>query len=291
MKRILLVSLLFVLVISGCKQSPTDVTPTSVPTIEVTPTNTAVPMALLVNGEGISIDEYNAALKRLQDAQQSINKVNTAQEQRDSVIENFVTEILMAQAAVQNGKVLDDTDLQNRINALIKDIGGEDKLTAWQQRYEYTPETFRASLRRSILLSWQRDEIINAVPTTADQIHARQILVKDEDNAAYAYAQLKTGTDFEKLAFDYDPLLGGDLSWFPQWGLTQQNVADAAFALQPGEYSEVIRSEIGYHIIYVIERDPNHTLSVNMRRMLQEKAILDWLTAAKASSSIEILVN
>ena len=291
MKRILLVSLLFVLVISGCKQSPTDVTPTSVPTIEVTPTNTAVPMALLVNGEGISIDEYNAALKRLQDAQQSINKVNTAQEQRDSVIENFVTEILMAQAAVQNGKVLDDTDLQNRINALIKDIGGEDKLTAWQQRYEYTPETFRASLRRSILLTWQRDEIINAVPTTADQIHARQILVKDEDNAAYAYAQLKTGTDFEKLAFDYDPLLGGDLSWFPQWGLTQQNVADAAFALQPGEYSEVIRSEIGYHIIYVIERDPNHTLSVNMRRMLQEKAILDWLTAAKASSSIEILVN
>ena len=112
-------------------------------------------------------------------------------------------------------------------------LAGEDKLTEWQARNGYTPETFRTSLRRSILLSWQRDEIINAVPTTADQIHARQILVQDEDNAAYAYAQLKTGTDFETLAFDYDPLLGGDLSWFPQWGLTQQNVADAAFALQP----------------------------------------------------------
>ena len=81
-------------------------------------------MALMVNGEGITLVEYNAALKRLQDAQQSINKVTTAQEQKDSVIDNFVTEILMAQAAVQNGKVLDDNDLQNRINALITDIGG-----------------------------------------------------------------------------------------------------------------------------------------------------------------------
>ena len=154
--------------------------------------------------------------KRLQEAQQSINKVTTPQEQKDRVIDNFVTEMLMAQAAVQNGKVLDDTDLQNRINALITDIGGEDKLTAWQARNGYTPETFRASLRRSILVSWQRDEIINAVPTTADQIHARQILVQDEDNAAYAYAQLQTGADFETLAFDYDPLLGGDLFWFPR---------------------------------------------------------------------------
>lgn len=291
MKRILIISILVLLVLSGCKPAAGEETPTALPTEDATPTNTAEPMALTVNGEGISLNEYNAALKRLQDAQQSINKVASAQEQRDSVIDNFVTEILMAQAAVQNGKVLDDNDLQNRINALITDIGGEDKLTEWQARNGYTPETFRTSLRRSILLSWQRDEIINAVPTTADQIHARQILVQDEDNAAYALAQLKTGTNFETLAFDYDPLLGGDLSWFPQWGLTQQNVADAAFTLQPGEYSEVIKSEIGYHIIYVIERDANHVLSVNMRRMLQEKAIIDWLTAAKASSAIEILVD
>ena len=152
MKRILIVSILVLLVLSGCKRSPAAETPTVAPTSEVTPTSTAEPMALMVNGEGITLVEYNAALKRLQDAQQSINKVTTAQEQKDSVVDNFVTEILMSQAAVQNGKVLDDNELQNRINALITDIGGEDKLTAWQQRYGYTPDTFRASLRRSILL-------------------------------------------------------------------------------------------------------------------------------------------
>ena len=60
-------------------------TPSALPTEDATPTNTAEPMALVVNGEGISMNEYNAALKRLQEAQQSINKVTTPQEQKDRV--------------------------------------------------------------------------------------------------------------------------------------------------------------------------------------------------------------
>ena len=235
--------------------------------------------------------EYDAALKRMQEAQQSINKTATAEEQKTAVLDIFVTELVMSQAAIQAGKVLDDAELQIRIDTLAADIGGMDKLTAWQERNGYTPETFLVSLRRSILASWQRDLILEAVPTTADQVHARQILVQDQDNADYAYAQLQTGADFETLAYDYDQILGGDLMWFPQWGLTQQNVADAAFAIQPGEYTAIIKSDIGYHIVYVIEREAEHVLSVNMRHTLLEQALQDWLTAAKASSTIEVLVK
>jgi hypothetical protein len=248
-------------------------------------------LALKVNGESITLTDFNAALKRLQEAQQSINQSGSEAEQKATVTENLVSELLLAQAAVQAGQTVDDAALQQRIDALAAEIGGAEKLLEWQQRYGYTPDSFRSDLRRSILAAWQRDQIINAVPTTADQVHARQILVLDEDNATYAYADLQTGTEFGTLAYAYDPQLGGDLSWFPVWGLTQQNVADAAFALQPGEYSEVIKSAIGYHIVFVIERDANHILSVNAHRLLQEKTLQDWLSAAKAASTIEILTN
>lgn len=291
MKRFLLAGILILVTLSGCNRNPTNATPTAVPTVEVTPTNTPEALALRVNGEGITLADYNAALKRLQDAQQSINQSATEAEQKAAVTENLVSELLLAQAAIQAGQALDDAALQQRIDALAAEIGGTEKLVEWQQRYGYTPESFRSDLKRSILASWQRDLIINAVPTTADQVHARQILVLDVDNANLAYAQLQTGTEFETIAYAYDPQLGGDLSWFPVWGLTQQNVADAAFALQPGEYTEVIKSPIGYHIVYVIERDANHVLSVNARRLLQERTLQDWLTAAKAASTIEILVN
>lgn len=291
MKRFLLAGILILVALSGCNRNPTDATPTAVPTVEVTPTNTPEALALRVNGEGITLADYNAALKRLQDAQQSINQSATEAEQKAAVTENLVSELLLAQAAIQAGQVLDDAALQQRMDVLAAEIGGTEKLVEWQQRYGYTPESFRSDLKRSILASWQRDLIINTVPTTADQVHARQILVLDVDNANLAYAQLQTGTEFETIAYAYDPQLGGDLSWFPVWGLTQQNVADAAFALQPGEYTEVIKSPIGYHIVYVIERDANHVLSVNARRLLQERTLQDWLTAAKAASTIEILVN
>ncbi len=291
MKRLLTAFLAALYVLSACTKPPANPTPIAVPVSESTPTVTPVPMALIVNGEGISLEEYNAALKQLQEAQQSIGKAATPQEQHDTLVETFVSELLLAQAAAQSGKVVDDAELQARIDKLAADLGGADKLTAWQQRYGYTPESFSTSLRRSILVSWQRDAIINAVPTTADQVHARQILVQDKDNADAAYAQIRTGTDFEALAHVYDPALDGDMQWFPQWGLTQQNVADAAFALQPGQYSEVIKSDLGYHIVYVIERDAAHPLSVNMRLILQRKTLQEWLAAAKAASTIEILVN
>ena len=73
--------------------------------------------------------------------------------------------------------------------------------------------------------------------------------------------------------------------------LTQPNVEEAVFALQPGEYTEVIKSNIGYHIVYVIEREAEHKLSIESRRMLQEKALQAWLEAARATSTIEILVQ
>ena len=291
MKRILFLILIALLLLAGCsKPAPNGATPTPAEP-ELTPTSTAIPMALLVNGQGITLVEYEAALLRLKEAQESIGQAGVDQEQKERVLRNFTDELLLAQAATQNGRVVDDAELQTRIDKLAADIGGEANLTAWQERNYYSPESFRESLRRAILVSWQRDEIINAVPATAEHIRARQILVQDEDNAAFAYAKLQSGTDFETLAFQYDFTLGGDLGWFPRGMLTQPNVEEAVFALQPGEYTEVIKSNIGYHIVYVIAREMEHKLSIESRRMMQEKALQAWLEAARAASSVEILAQ
>ena len=72
---------------------------------------------------------------------------------------------------------------------------------------------------------------------------------------------LEAGADFTELAYEYDPLTGGDLGWFPAGYLLQPDVETAAFSLQPGQYSGIIQTSYGYHIVYVIERDSNHPLS------------------------------
>jgi peptidyl-prolyl cis-trans isomerase C len=290
MKRILIsVCIAYLFVLTACSKT-TPETPTQTSAPETAPTPTSLPMALIVNGEGILLSDYQAELVRLQQAQAATGNTSTPEEQKNRVISNFTDLILLSQAAIQGGYTVDDAMIQSRIDKLVADLGSADKLTAWQAANGYTDESFRTELRREILAGWQRDKIIESVPTTAEQVHVRQILLQDEENANAVYTQLKAGADFATLAKDYDPVLGGDLGWFPSGMLTQPNVDEAAFALQPGEMSQVIKSAIGFHILYVIERDPAHPLSIDARKMLQQKALTDWLASSRAVSTVEVLV-
>jgi len=282
--------LLFILIfaISGCSHPATTAAP--IATITEAATATEEPLALIVNGEGITLAEYQAELSRMQHADSAEGSTATPQEQHDRLITDLTEQLLLAQAATQAGYVVDDATLQARIDKLAADMGGVEKLQAWEVTYGYSEESFRNILRREMLVTWQKDRICDSVPTTADQVHARQILVQDEGNANSYYQQLQNGSDFATLAYTLDPTTGGDLGWFPKGYLTQPEVETAAFALEPGQYSAVIKSALGYHIIFIIERDANHPLSIDARRALQQIALDEWLQSAKSAAKIEILV-
>ena len=280
-----------VIVLSGCNGASLN-QPTSTPTLlPSTPTPTELPMALQVNNEGITLTEYQADLARLQKADTDQASTSTPEQQRDRVIENFTDQLLLEQAAQKANYSVDDATLKTRIDALATSLGGSDKLISWKTTNGYSDETFKIALQREIMADWQRDQIIDAVPQTADQVHARQILLQDQANAASILTQLKAGKDFATLASQLDATTGGDLGWFPQGYLTTPEVEAAAFALQPGQYSDIIKSDLGYHIIYVIEREANHPLSVDARRTLQETKLNEWLKAQKSTAQIKVLVQ
>jgi peptidyl-prolyl cis-trans isomerase C len=266
----------------GLDLAPATPTPTPSPT----PTATPIPLAVSVNGEGITVPEFEAELARYQQAQTSLGNTVSLETATKTVSDEFIDTLLLEQGAAANGYRVDDAALQNRIDSLAAQVGGPDALTAWQTAHGYTDAEFRSDLRRQMAAAHMRDQITASVPTTAEQVHVKQILLYNAEDAQNVLDKLQNGADFNTLASQYDSAGNGELGWFPRGYLLEPAIETAAFALQPGKYSAIIQTQVGYHILMLVEHDPAHPLSPDALLTLQERAIQDWLTQRRNESTI-----
>ena len=148
---------------------------------------------------------------------------------------------------------------------------------------------FRKQLEQSVL----RDKLQTAigdeqVAGTQEQIHVRQIETLDESTAKEAQSELENGADFADVASQVSVdgatrLKGGDMGWFARGGSTKsKQLEDAAFALQPGQTSDLVQDEDGYHIIQLLERDPARSIPSDQLATQRQKAFDDWLSARRS---------
>ena len=133
------------------------------------------------------------------------------------------------------------------------------------------------------------------VPDTQDQVHARHILVATQEQADSVLAQLQAGADFAALASQVstDPGSkdkGGDLGWFGH-GVMDPPFETAAFALQPGQLSDVVHGANGFHIIQMLERDPARAVPADQLTSQRQKAFTDWLASRRSSQDVKLQLS
>ena len=263
--------------------------PTTTPAATFTPeppTATPIPMALTVNGEGIPIVDFNAEVQRYLTSQAALGKTVSAEAASNAVKDDLTAQLLLAEAARADGFMLDEAGLQARIDSLATQVGGRDALSTWESAHGYTDEAFRSELKRSAESAWMRDKIIAAVPSTAEQVHVQQILLYNQDTAQSFLAQLNGGADFDELAFQADQITRGDLGWVPRGYLLEPKIEEAAFALEVGQHSDVIATDVGFHIVRILARDPQRPLSPDAYLALQELALKNWIEAQRQQANI-----
>jgi parvulin-like peptidyl-prolyl isomerase len=130
------------------------------------------------------------------------------------------------------------------------------------------------------------------IPTTAEHVHARHILVATQAEAEAILTQLRDGADFDTLAqtFSLDVSTrdrGGDLGFFPRGLLLTPELEEAAFALEPGQISDVVFSELlGYHIVQVLERD-ERAVDEQAVDVIRANHIRRWRESLWTEASIE----
>ncbi len=131
------------------------------------------------------------------------------------------------------------------------------------------PKLLDVPLTRAEVESWYREHISDY--SAGEEVHARHILIAPKDNSPEAVeaahqralallARIRAGEDFASLAKQYTDDVatresGGDLGTFGR-GVMLDAFEQAAFAMKPGDVSEPVRTEVGWHIIQCLEHLP-----------------------------------
>ncbi|MGW9231471.1 peptidylprolyl isomerase [Pseudorhizobium sp. NPDC055634] len=131
-----------------------------------------------------------------------------------------------------------------------------------------------------------------------EEVHARHILVKTEDEAKEIITELDAGKDFAELAKakseDSNKDDGGDLGWFSK-GRMVPEFEEAAFGLEKGAYTKTpVKSQFGFHVIKLEDRrdvqpPALEQVEPQVRQLVMRDKYLALIEKAKDEQPVEIM--
>jgi peptidyl-prolyl cis-trans isomerase C len=198
---------------------------------------------VVARADGIEITEADLALAA-EDPALQVPGIPDAQK-RDLLV-GYLVDLKLGAKAAQDAKVGEGADFQRKL-AYARDKALLDEYLDREVKKAVTPEASRKLY----------DDTVKGITPEAE-VRARHILVENEDEAKAAKARVAKGEDFAKVAAELskDPGSkddGGDLGFFTKERMVEP-FAEAAFKLEPGQVSEPVKSQFGWHVIRVDEK-------------------------------------
>ncbi len=284
-----------------------------------------------VNGEDVKKSDFDMLVRDMELGQGPIPA-----ERRDEILrgtlDRLITYTLLSQEAKSRKVVATDSEVEERLKQMQQQFPNEEAFKKALADRNMTIERLRSDTRNDLVISKMMDAEVSTTPGASDaeakefyeknpdkfkqpeQVRASHILIRVDENADAAAKQkalakiqallkrAKAGEDFAALAKansqDGSAAQGGDLSYFGR-GQMVPAFDEAAFKLKPGEISDVVTTQFGYHIIKVTDHKdastvPLEQVSDRVKQFLsgqkkQEKAD-QFITSLKEKSKIEVLV-
>jgi peptidyl-prolyl cis-trans isomerase C len=287
----------------------------------------------VVNGVALSNQRFNDAVQRneLQMRRQSRGQPVSETQLNDmkaNILEGMINEEVLYQHAEEQGVAVSDSEVDERIEQYRSQYG-EDGFADALSRAGMTEEELRREIRRSLTIQQLlEEEVTGDIEVTESEqrefydentnmfaqpesVTASHILISTQEaeseearqealeRAEELKTQLEEGADFAELAREHSEgpsaSRGGSLGQFSR-GQMVPPFEEAAFALEPGEISDVVETRFGYHIIKVDEKNDGGTtpyeevkgqIGQYLEQQRQQEAVQSYIDELKADADIE----
>jgi peptidyl-prolyl cis-trans isomerase C len=283
-----------------------------------------------VNGQPVTKIDFDRLIKNMEAGRGAIPA-----ERRDEVLrgalDQLITYSVLKQEAVSRKFAVSDADVDAQVATMQKQFPTQAEFDKALSARNTTVEQLKADARIDMAINKMMEaEVANAVAATdtdakdfydknpdkftqPESVRASHILLltKDADEAGKKAARTKidallkrakAGEDFAALAKensqDGSASQGGDLGFFPR-GRMVPEFDQAVFALQPGEISEVVGTQFGYHIIKLTEKKEGSTVPFDqvkpqvveyLSNQKKQQRVDSFIDDAKKRAKIEVLV-
>jgi peptidyl-prolyl cis-trans isomerase C len=287
-----------------------------------------------VNGVAISALELKRASKVMMAAQRG---ASTSGEQQKEMDKQALQQLISAELLYQAGQKLETKDLDKKIDEKMTQgkarFPNQDDFTKALKELDMTENDLRDYTRRDLIISNYVEKTIMPKVTVSEEdarkfyeqnadkftrpesVRASHILIgadakatADEKKAAREKAdklrkELSGGADFATLAKANSTCpssqQGGDLGTFGK-GQMVPAFEQAAFAMKPGDISDVVETQFGYHIIKLTEKKPADKVDFKDARPRIEEflktqkvgtAVNEYVETARKTAKIEVLLK
>ncbi|MBN1318181.1 MAG: SurA N-terminal domain-containing protein [Anaerolineales bacterium] len=155
--------------------------------------------------------------------------------------------------------------------------------------------TYRKSVQLQLLIGDIQEKLMEDVPDEVEQAQLDMLVFTTEESATAYFVRMVAGETFDILAAEAS--VGEDetvrttsTSWMPidelasRWG---NEVANMAFSLQPGDYSEILSSVDDQFVIFRLAGLEVRELSASSLSTLKETYYNKWLEGLKEKAAIE----
>ncbi len=228
---------------------------------------------------------------------------------KDNILEMLIMHKLVLLDSQKDNLIVDKSEIDSIMNDYVTSLGGEEAFLESLAESKMTREFLEDSLERSLLIEKHKENYINKAEVTEDYardyfeenkdnlvlVKASHILLKSEEEGQEILEKLANGQDFEDLAMEFSADLssgmsGGSLGYFGKGNMILE-FEEAAFALNVGEISGLVKTEVGYHIIRLDDKkDSYESLKEELNYYLRDQMYYDYLEELRDNAKIKILL-
>jgi foldase protein PrsA len=240
------------------------------------------PAAAVVSGKRISISTVEDSLDRFASSKEFKNAAAGQdpeafkRDYQQTVLSRLIRREVLSVAAEEAGVEVTETDVSDRLDQVISDVGGQEQFETELANRNLTQEEVEGFVRDSLVEEALREAVTKGTEPTDTEIEAyyqgncecvteiytQHILVNDNARAVDISQQLKAAPAskvddlFAKLArkFSTDTASakrGGDLGFVPESQFVPEYTQSVA-ELDKGEISNPIRTQFGYHVVRLL---------------------------------------